>query len=525
MSMSTTMRVVAAAATSSDEDKKKKKKGAVVIGLGSCGLDYLALVASFPRPDDKIRTEKMEMRGGGNCANALTAAARLGRGEGGGGGVGGVAVAAVRPFLVSRVGSDGAAASIAGELEADGVSTRFLSRFSGDSDSGSDVVPSPTTYIIVDRERGTRTCIHTPGPAFGAADLEEMMATTTTAPLSAPPSTATAEEDDAVEFPSLSEALDAASLVFFDGRLAEAALPLADAALERNIPILVEAERPREGLGELLRRATFVTTSATFPALALAGEPGTISTSSSPNSSNSASPSAPPPHPGACAAWLLAALPESVRWVSTTLGGRGAILIERSNRSGKGGEGEGEGGEQDAGAVVEEALSLAEEDLRRRKTKGNQEKATAATSSTGFDVGVPGVASLRGVVIKLPSSPSPSPSSPSSSIASPRDTIVVNVHASTAAPLPAAVVDSTGAGDAFNGALIHALSTSTLSSPSTSSSSSTSEEEGGEGGGGESLHLSKVLALACVVAGCNCMGLGARGGLPRSGEDVRWELL
>ena len=33
-----------------------------MIGLGSCGLDYLALVASFPKPDDKLRTEKMEVK-------------------------------------------------------------------------------------------------------------------------------------------------------------------------------------------------------------------------------------------------------------------------------------------------------------------------------------------------------------------------------------------------------------------------------------------------------------------------------
>ena len=121
------------------------------------------------------------MQGGGNCANALTAAARLG---------------AVLPFLVSRVGNDGAAEAIAAELERDGVSTRFLSRWQPppqrpEKDSASErggngaeatvVVPSPSTYIIVDREGGTRTCLHTPGPAFGAADLEEMMAAAATA--------------------------------------------------------------------------------------------------------------------------------------------------------------------------------------------------------------------------------------------------------------------------------------------------------------------------------------------------------
>lgn len=32
-----------------------------VVGLGSVGLDYLAQVARFPKPDEKLRTEKMEV--------------------------------------------------------------------------------------------------------------------------------------------------------------------------------------------------------------------------------------------------------------------------------------------------------------------------------------------------------------------------------------------------------------------------------------------------------------------------------
>ena len=33
-----------------------------VAGMGSAGLDYLALVSSFPKPDDKIRTESFEVQ-------------------------------------------------------------------------------------------------------------------------------------------------------------------------------------------------------------------------------------------------------------------------------------------------------------------------------------------------------------------------------------------------------------------------------------------------------------------------------
>jgi len=30
--------------------------------MGSVGLDYLAAVAAFPKPDDKLRTERLEVR-------------------------------------------------------------------------------------------------------------------------------------------------------------------------------------------------------------------------------------------------------------------------------------------------------------------------------------------------------------------------------------------------------------------------------------------------------------------------------
>lgn len=51
----------------------------------------------------------------------------------------------------------------------------------------------------------------------------------------------------------------------FDGRLTEAALVLAKAANEAGVPVLVEAERPREHLEQLLEHADYVVTSRTFP--------------------------------------------------------------------------------------------------------------------------------------------------------------------------------------------------------------------------------------------------------------------
>ena len=69
-----------------------------------------------------------QTRGGGNCANALTAAARLG----------------LDSYLVSKVGDDSIGQEIEEELLSDGVQTQFLLKAKGH--------PSPFTYIIVDKQ-------------------------------------------------------------------------------------------------------------------------------------------------------------------------------------------------------------------------------------------------------------------------------------------------------------------------------------------------------------------------------------
>ena len=85
---------------------------------------------------------------------------------------------------------------------------------------------------------GTRTCIHTPAAPLEPAEISEAR---------------------------IDQMLAGASLVYFDGRLAEAALRIAQAARRKHIPILVEAERLRPGLNDLLAHADYVITSAAFP--------------------------------------------------------------------------------------------------------------------------------------------------------------------------------------------------------------------------------------------------------------------
>jgi sugar/nucleoside kinase (ribokinase family) len=236
---------------------QEQQEGRVVVGMGSVGMDFLASVASFPRPDDKMRTEDLEMQGGGNCGNALTATSRLGR-------------AHMRPRVVSKIGCDAAGDAIVAEFVKDGVDTDYLVR------SGK----SPFTYIIVDKETNTRTCIHTPGDVFAPEEMTQDM---------------------------VDSILEGASAVYFDGRLAEAAAILAKAAREKGIPVLVEAERLRPGLDVLLHHADYVITSAHFPQQWTGKE-----------------------NVADAMVEILGSLPHAC-WISTTLGSRGALLLENTD--------------------------------------------------------------------------------------------------------------------------------------------------------------------------------------------------
>jgi hypothetical protein len=68
------------------------------------------------------------------------------------------------------------------------------------------------TYIIVDRAGSTRTCIHTPGPAFTPEEMPR----------------------NAIE-----SMLEGAALLYFDGRLTEVALKVAAVAQDMGVPMLV----------------------------------------------------------------------------------------------------------------------------------------------------------------------------------------------------------------------------------------------------------------------------------------------
>ena len=226
----------------------------VIVGMGSAGVDYLASIAAFPEPDAKLRTDSFEVQGGGNCGNALTATARLG----------------CRPRILTKLSDDGAGKAIVDEFEADGVDTSAIVIEKGAS--------SPFTYIIVDRLGATRTCIHTPGPAFAENEIDDE---------------------------KIVALLTGASLAYFDGRLTEVAIKVATQAREMGIPVLVEGERIRDNLETLLKLGDHVCTSAGYPRDATGEE--TTETAM---------------------VKMLAELPNAKTLV-TTLGSRGAVMVAR----------------------------------------------------------------------------------------------------------------------------------------------------------------------------------------------------
>ncbi|PQQ20016.1 ribokinase [Prunus yedoensis var. nudiflora] len=180
----------------------------IVLAVGTVGVDFLATVASYPDPDDKIRTTSL------------------------------------------KVANDPQGRGILEELQADGVDT-------------SSVVVSEEGY-----------------PPMIPSDLSQT---------------------------SLSSALDGARMLYLDGRIHETALLVAQEAARKNVPILVEGERIREGLDDLLKLADYAICSAKFPQASM-DKAASI--------------------PSALVS-ILVRLPK-IKFVIVTLGEDGCLMLERS---------------------------------------------------------------------------------------------------------------------------------------------------------------------------------------------------
>ncbi|CAH8322584.1 unnamed protein product [Eruca vesicaria subsp. sativa] len=342
----------------------------IVLGCGGATVDFLATVDSYPNPDDKIRSTSLKVQGGGNAGNALTCAARLG----------------LTSRLISKVANDSQGKGILEELESDGVDTSFLVV----SKEGN----TPFTYVIVDKQTKTRTCIHTPGyPPMVPTDLPQS---------------------------TMLSALDRASIAYFDVRLHETALVIAKEASQKKIPILIDAEKKRDGLDDLLQLADYVVCTAKFPQ-------AWTEVSSIP-----------------CAlVSMLLRLPK-LKFVIVTLGEDGCLMIQRDSTEAS------ESQETDIESLVE---SL------KQRSDSTAIFPTCVSSETA-KLKANGIGTLSGRLF----------------------------HGTAEKIPPEELVDTTGAGDAFIGAVLYALCAG--------------------------MPPEKMLPFAAQVAACNCRALGARTGLP-----------
>ncbi|XP_012085190.1 ribokinase isoform X2 [Jatropha curcas] len=356
----------------------------IILGCGGISVDFLAAVASYPKPDDKIRSTSLKVQGGGNAGNAMTCAARLG----------------LKPRIISKIADDSQGRSILEELENDGVDTSFIV-VSKDGNS-------PFTYVIVDDQTKTRTCIHTPGyPPMIPDDLSQS---------------------------SLLSALDGVRLAYFDVRLPETALVVAEElicpvqATRRNIPVLIDAERKREGLDDFLKLASYVVCSAKFP------------------QAWTEAPSVP-----TALLSILLRLP-NIRFVIVTLGEDGCVMLERSTN--------------EAPASEELDVDNLFESLKQRKD--DTISIPTCFSSPLTKLGANGIGTVNG-----------------------------RMFLGTAEKIPPQeLVDTTGAGDAFIGAVLYAICAD--------------------------MPPEKMLPFAAQVAAASCRALGARTGLPHR-SDPRLE--
>ncbi|MFQ6171561.1 PfkB family carbohydrate kinase [Oryzobacter sp. R7] len=103
-------------------------------------LDAIALVPSFPHPDERVVADEVVYAGGGPAATSAVVAARHG----------------VRAAFVGTVGDDANGRAVLAGLEAEGVDV-----------SGVTVVADAATaasVVVVDRTRGTRAICNRPAP-------------------------------------------------------------------------------------------------------------------------------------------------------------------------------------------------------------------------------------------------------------------------------------------------------------------------------------------------------------------------
>jgi len=189
------------------------------VGFGLNSLDLLTVVAEYPRPNSKQRIQRFARQPGGQAATAMVTCARLGW----------------RARYVGRFGDDEFGAVSRASLADEGVDV-----------SAAITVPGTTNQfavILVDARSGERTIMwdRHPGLAMSRADVSI-------------------------------DAVTSGRVLLVDCHETEASAQAARLARSVGIPTLIDVERVRPGIADLLQQIDVVIAAEEFPT-ALSGRP------------------------------------------------------------------------------------------------------------------------------------------------------------------------------------------------------------------------------------------------------------
>jgi ribokinase len=186
----------------------KNKK---VVGLGQCALDYLFVVDSFPAQDTKKEVIRWTVCGGGPVATALAGLSRLG----------------IECSFHGIVGDDDSGRKIRESLKKENINVKGLLERPGSI--------SQTAFIGVERGSGKRTI-------FWKRPSGEPM------------------KPD--EIPN--DFLENSDFLLLDGLMSEASLYAATMAKKKNIPIMLDSGKVRQGMIELASMCDYIVASEEF---------------------------------------------------------------------------------------------------------------------------------------------------------------------------------------------------------------------------------------------------------------------
>jgi len=183
----------------------------IVVGIGQCSLDYLALVNKYPQADIKKEVIEWHEQGGGPVATALVSLSRLG----------------VQCRFYGVTGDDDAGEKIRESLKKEGINVRNLIR--------REQSRSQLAFIVIDKQTAQRTIFWT-----------------------RPSGRPLREKELGAAF------LKGSNFLLLDGLMKDVSIHAAEKAKALTIPIMLDAGRARPGMLRIARLSDYVVASEEF---------------------------------------------------------------------------------------------------------------------------------------------------------------------------------------------------------------------------------------------------------------------